>query len=177
MIHPTALVSPNARLGTGVTVGAYSIIGENVEIGANSCIDRGSIGDTVIGRGSKLDNLVHVAHNVRIGRHCILCAQVGISGSTNLGDYAVLGGQAGVAGHLRLGRGAKVGGGAAVTADVEAGAFVNGSPALPYMLERRIAVLRERLPDLFRRVDSLESVIADLKKLSPDVTGRKMPAP
>ena len=80
-----------------------------------------------------------------------------------------------VAGHLSLGKAAKVGGGAAVTADVEPGAFVNGSPAIPYMLERRVAVLRERLPDLFRRVDALEEVIDGLKKLSPEGAGRKMP--
>ena len=152
-------------------------VGDDVEIGANSTLDRARFGRTMVGEGTKIDNLVQVAHNVRIGRHCILCAHVGISGSTSLGDYVVLGGQAGVAGHLNLGRGAKVGGGAAVTADVDAGAFVNGSPALPYMLERRIAVLRERLPDLFRRVDALEAVIADLKKLSPEGTDRKMPAP
>jgi UDP-3-O-[3-hydroxymyristoyl] glucosamine N-acyltransferase len=73
-----------------------------------------------------------------------------------IGDYAVLGGQAGVAGHITIGQGAKIGGGAAVTAAVAAGAYVNGSPAMPYMLERRIAVLKQRLPDLFRRVDAIE---------------------
>ena len=151
-------------------------IGDDVEIGANTTLDRARFGRSSIGEGTKIDNLVQVAHNVRIGKHCILCAQVGISGSTTIGDYTVLGGQAGVAGHLSLGKGAKVGGGAAVTADVLPGAFVNGSPAIPYMLERRIAVLRERLPDLFRRVDALEAVIGDLKKLSPEGAGRKMPA-
>jgi len=150
-------------------------LGDDVEIGANTTLDRARFGRTSVGEGTKIDNLVQVAHNVRIGKHCILCAQVGISGSTTIGDYAVLGGQAGVAGHLSLGKAAKVGGGAAVTADVEPGAFVNGSPAIPYMLERRVAVLRERLPDLFRRVDALEEVIAGLKKLSPEGAGRKMP--
>jgi UDP-3-O-[3-hydroxymyristoyl] glucosamine N-acyltransferase len=137
-------------------VGAVSV-GDDVEIGANSTIDRARFSRTVIGEGTKIDNLVQVAHNVVIGRHCLICAQVGIAGSTTLGDYVVLGGQAGVAGHLKLGTGAKVGGGAGVTADVGAGTYVNGHPAIPYMLERRIAVLQQRLPDLFRRVDALET--------------------
>ncbi len=156
-------------------IGAVEI-GDDVEIGANTTLDRARFGRTSIGEGTKIDNLVQVAHNVRVGKHCIVCAHVGISGSTTIGDHVVLGGQAGVAGHLSLGKGAKVGGGAAVTADVAPGAFVNGSPAIPYMLERRIAVLRERLPDLFRRVDALEGVIGDLKKLSPGEAARKMPA-
>ena len=79
-----------------------------MEIGANACVDRGSIGDTVIGRGSKLDNLVHVAHNVRIGPHCVLTALVGIAGSTNVGAGVMFGGQSGVIGHLSIGDGARV---------------------------------------------------------------------
>jgi len=142
-------------------------VGDDVEIGANTTLDRARFGATSIGEGTKIDNLVQIAHNVRIGRHCILCAQTGVSGSTVIEDYVVLGGQAGVAGHLRLGRGAKVGGGAAVTADLEAGVFVNGSPAIPLMLERRIAVLKQRLPDLFRRVETLEQQLAREKELPP----------
>lgn len=133
------------------------VIGDDVEIGANSTLDRARFSRTEIGEGTKIDNLVQVAHNVLIGRHCLICAQVGIAGSTTLGDYVVLGGQAGLAGHLKLGQGARVGGGAGVTADVAAGAYVNGHPAIPYMLERRIAVLQQRLPELFRRVDALET--------------------
>jgi len=139
------------------------LIENDVEIGANSTVDRARFSRTVIGEGTKIDNLVQVAHNVVIGRHCILCAQVGISGSTTLGDYVVLGGQAGVAGHLTIGQGAKAGGGAAIVSHVAPGAFVNGSPAIPYMLERRIAILQQRLPDLFRRFDALE---AQIKKSS-----------
>jgi len=142
-------------------------IGDDVEIGANSTLDRARFGATTIGEGTKIDNLVQIAHNVRVGRHCILCAQTGVSGSTVIEDYVVLGGQAGVAGHLRLGRGAKVGGGAAVTSDLEAGTFVNGSPAIPLMLERRIAVLKQRLPELFRRVDTLEAQLTREKELPP----------
>jgi UDP-3-O-[3-hydroxymyristoyl] glucosamine N-acyltransferase len=138
----------------------------DVEIGANSTLDRARFSRTVVGEGTKIDNLVQVAHNAVIGKHCLLCAQVGISGSTVLEDYVVLGGQAGVAGHIRLGRAAQVGGGAAVTRDLSPGAVVNGSPAIPLQLERRIAILRERLPDLFRRVDGLETELAQLKKAS-----------
>ncbi|MFZ5497400.1 MAG: UDP-3-O-(3-hydroxymyristoyl)glucosamine N-acyltransferase [Verrucomicrobiota bacterium] len=132
------------------------VIGDDVEIGANSTLDRARFSRTVVGEGTKIDNLVQIAHNVVIGRHCILCSQVGISGSTTLEDYVILGGQAGLGGHITLGKGAKVGGQAGVTADVPPGAYVNGTPAIPYMLERRLAVLQQRLPDLFKRVDLLE---------------------
>ncbi len=134
-------------------------IGSDVEVGANSTLDRARFSRTVIGEGTKIDNLVQVAHNVIIGKHCILCAQVGISGSTTLEDYVVLGGQAGVAGHLTLGKGVKSGGAAAITSSVAAGTFVNGAPARAYMLERRLQVLFGRLPELFKRVAELEAQI------------------
>lgn len=142
------------------------LIGDDVEIGANSTLDRARFSRTVVGEGTKIDNLVQIAHNVVVGRHCLLCAQVGISGSTQLGDYVVLAGKVGVAGHLTIGKGAKAGGGAAITSDVPAKAFVNGSPAIPFMLERRLVILHQRLPDLFRRVDSLETMLEDAKKSS-----------
>ena len=132
------------------------VIGDDVEIGANSTLDRARFSRTVVGDGTKIDNLVQVAHNVTIGRHCIICAQVGISGSSTLEDFVILGGQAGVGGHITLGKGSKGGGGAAITSHVPAGAFVNGYPAIPYMLERRLAVLKQRLPELFKRVEALE---------------------
>lgn len=132
------------------------VIDDDVEIGANSTLDRARFSRTVVGEGTKIDNLVQVAHNVVIGRHCILCSQVGISGSTTLEDYVILGGQAGLAGHITIGKGAKVGGQAGVTANLAPGSYVNGTPALPYMLERRLAVLQQRLPDLFKRVERIE---------------------
>ena len=139
------------------------VIEDDVEIGAGSTIDRARFGRTVIGEGTKIDNLVQVGHNVVIGKHCILCAQVGICGSVTIEDYVVLAGQVGVGGHITIGRGVKAGGKAAISADVPADSYVNGNPAIPYMLERRIAVLKQRLPELFHRVDELE---AQVKKLA-----------
>ncbi|MSU66338.1 MAG: UDP-3-O-(3-hydroxymyristoyl)glucosamine N-acyltransferase [Opitutus sp.] len=139
------------------------VVGDDVEIGANSTLDRARFSRTSIGEGTKIDNLVQIAHNVVVGRHCLLCSQVGISGSTTLGDYVVLGGQAGLGGHIAIGKGVKAGGQAGITADVPAGAFVNGTPAIPFQLERRIAVLHQRLPELFKRVDALERQVAPVE--------------
>jgi UDP-3-O-[3-hydroxymyristoyl] glucosamine N-acyltransferase len=107
------------------------VIGDDVEIGANTTIDRGAGPDTIIGDGTKIDNLVQIAHNVRIGRGCIIVAQVGISGSTRIGDFVMLGGQAGVTGHLDIGDGAKIAAQAGVMRDIEPGTTVGGSPAMP----------------------------------------------
>jgi UDP-3-O-[3-hydroxymyristoyl] glucosamine N-acyltransferase len=142
------------------------VVGDDVEIGANTTIDRARFSRTSIGEGTKIDNLVQIGHNVSIGRHCLLCAQVGISGSTKLEDYVVLGGQAGIGGHITIGKGAKAGGKAGITVDIPAGSFVNGNPAIPFQLERRVAVLQPKLPELFRRVDRLEAQLLDAKKSS-----------
>jgi UDP-3-O-[3-hydroxymyristoyl] glucosamine N-acyltransferase len=142
------------------------VIGDDVEIGANSTLDRARFSRTTVGEGTKIDNLVQIGHNVVIGNHCLLCAQVGISGSTRLEDYVVLGGQVGVGGHITLHKGVKAGGQAGITADIAAGTFVNGTPAIPYLLERRVAVLQQKLPELFRRVDTLEAQLLDAKKSS-----------
>lgn len=139
------------------------VVEDDVEIGANSTIDRARFSQTLIGAGTKIDNLVQVGHNVIIGKHCLLCAQVGIAGSTTVGDYVVLGGQVGVAGHITIGKGAKAGGQAGITASVAPGIAINGTPAVPYALERRLAILHQRLPELFKKVDALEE---QLKKSS-----------
>lgn len=107
------------------------IIQNDVEIGANTTIDRGALKDTIIGEGTKIDNLVQIGHNVVIGRHCVLVAQVGIAGSSTLEDYVVIGGQGGVAGHVRVGMGAQIAGASHVKDDVPAGARLMGTPALP----------------------------------------------
>lgn len=132
------------------------IIDDDVEIGANSTLDRARFSATRVGEGTKIDNLVQVGHNVIIGRHCMICAQAGIAGSTTLEDYVVLGGQAGIIGHITLGKGAKVGAQTGIGRDVPPGAALWGTPALPYILEQKLFILRQKLPELFRRVDALE---------------------
>jgi UDP-3-O-[3-hydroxymyristoyl] glucosamine N-acyltransferase len=120
------------------------ILHDDVEVGANACIDRGSVGDTVIGQGSRLDNLVQIGHNVRLGMCCVIVSQVGISGSTVLGDFVVMAGQVGVAGHLTIGSGARFGGQTGVMSDVPAKAELMGSPARPVkVFFRQLAVLKK----------------------------------
>jgi UDP-3-O-[3-hydroxymyristoyl] glucosamine N-acyltransferase len=119
------------------------LIGDDVEIGANATVDRGAIRDTVIGAGCRLDNLVHIGHNVQLGRCCVIVAQVGISGSTILEDFVQVGGQAAMAGHLTIGSGAQIGAQAGVISDVAPGAIMLGSPAQPKtQFFRQVALLR-----------------------------------
>lgn len=142
------------------------IVEDDVEIGANSTIDRARFSVTRVGEGTKIDNLVQIGHNVVIGKHCILCAQVGIAGSCTVEDYVVLAGQVGLGGHLTIGRESKVGGQAGIASSLPAKSVVTGTPPLPFMLDRRINVLRERLPELFKRVEALEAQWTEQKKPS-----------
>ncbi len=132
------------------------VVEEDVEIGANTTLDRATLGETRIGAGTKIDNLVQVGHNVRVGRHCILCGQAGIAGSTRLGDYVVLAGQAGVSGHIELGDGAQVAAKSAALTSVEPGTQVAGIPAIELRKWRRQAVLLARLEEMSRRLRALE---------------------
>lgn len=142
------------------------VLENDVEIGANSTLDRARFSRTVIGEGTKIDNLVQIGHNVIIGKHCLICAQAGVSGSTTIEDYVVLGGQAGIAGHLTIGKGSKADGQTGVNSDLAPGSFVKGSPCMPYNAEQRFNVLKKKLPELFKRVDALETAAEDLKKSS-----------
>jgi UDP-3-O-[3-hydroxymyristoyl] glucosamine N-acyltransferase len=132
------------------------IIGEDVEIGANVTIDRGALGPTIIGKGTKIDNLVQIAHNVEIGEHCILIAQVGIAGSTKLGNYVLLAGQVGIGGHLKIGNQATVGAQAGVMTDVPEKTTWLGAPAQPDKDFKRQVIALRRLPDLLKRIAEFE---------------------
>lgn len=165
-IHPGAVIGADG-FGYDFVAGRHAkvpqvgrvVIHDDVEIGANATLDRARFSETIVGEGTKIDNLVQVGHNVVIGKHCLLCAQVGFAGSSNIEDYVVIGGQAGIAGHLTIGRGCKVDGQTGVNSSLEPGSSVKGSPCLPYSLEQRVNVLRKRLPELFKRVDALEEKI------------------
>jgi UDP-3-O-[3-hydroxymyristoyl] glucosamine N-acyltransferase len=138
------------------------LIEDDVEIGANTTIDRATFGDTIVRRGTKIDNLVQIGHNVEIGEHSLLVAQVGISGSTRLGRGVVLAGQVGVADHVTLGDGVVAAAQSGIPGDVEAGAKVFGSPARPLAQARRIMVAQGRLPELLQRVRVLEQRLEKL---------------
>ncbi len=141
------------------------ILGDDVEIGANTCIDRGALGPTVIGLGTKIDNLVQIAHNVAFGEHCIVCGQVGISGSTKVGNHTTLAGQVGLAGHLQIGSQVTVAAQSGVMHDIPDGQKWLGAPAQPDRQMKRVFIALQRLPELLRRVSELE------KRLNPSEDG------
>ena len=141
----------------------HVIIGDDVEIGANTTVDRGAIGATVIGKGTKIDNLVQIAHNVQTGEHCIVVSQVGIAGSTKLGNYVVLGGQVGLAGHLKIGNQVTIAAQSGVMHDIPDGEKWLGSPAQPDRTTKRQWLALHQLPELLRRVKELEKQVAEQK--------------
>lgn len=187
-LHPNAVVTDGMIIGHRVIIHAGAIIGsdgygyvfdegrhrkvlqvgrveihDDVEIGANSAIDRGALGSTIIGAGTKIDNLVHIAHNVIIGRHCLLMAQVGIAGSTRLGDYTVIASQSGLADHLTIGRQATVGAKSGVMRDIPDGGTVLGLPAMPAAKTKRVWVAAPQLPEMLRRLRELEQQVKELQ--------------
>ncbi len=149
------------------------VIHSDVEIGANSAVDRAALGSTVIGEGTKIDNLVHVAHNVVIGRHCLVMGQCGFAGSTQVGDYAVVASQSGIAGHLKLGRQSTVGAKSGVMRDVPDGGTVLGIPAMPDKQMKRQFVAVQHLPEMIRRVRELEKTVAQLSEKLGHGTDRR----
>ncbi len=175
IVHPNVTAYPGTVLHDRVIVQAGAVLGSDgfgyvfgngahqkiphvgrvileadVEIGANTTIDRGSVGDTVIGAGTKIDNLVQVGHNVRMGQRCLVMAQVGISGSTRIGDSAIIAGQAGLAGHITIGAGARIAGQAGVFGDVPAGETWSGYPARPHRESMRVQAAAHKLPALLK---------------------------
>lgn len=179
-LYPGTILGARVRLHAGVRAGSDGfgyvptrdgvqkiphvgrcILEDDVEVGANSTIDRGSIADTVIGAGTKLDNLVMIAHNVRLGRMCLIAAQSGIAGSTRLGDGCMIGGQVGVTGHLELGNNVKLGAGSGVMDDIPDGQMWSGAPARPQRewLKATSAFykLAERLREIERQIRELGS--------------------
>ena len=174
-IYPQTQIGDRVRIHAGTVVGSDGfgyvldngvhrkvpqignvIIGDDVEIGANVTIDRGALGPTVIGKGTKIDNLVQIAHNVEIGEGSIVVAQVGIAGSTKVGRYVVLAGQVGIAGHLKIGNQVTVGAKAGVMTDIPDGGKWLGIPAQPDKQTKRQLIAIQHLPDLIRRVNELE---------------------
>jgi UDP-3-O-[3-hydroxymyristoyl] glucosamine N-acyltransferase len=186
-LYPNVVLYPRTQIGNRVAIHAGTVIGsdgygyvfdegrhlkmpqvgyvdihDDVEIGANSALDRGALGPTVIGKGTKIDNQVHVAHNVVIGKHCLIMGQVGFAGSTELGDYCVIASQSGIGGHLKLGRQVTVGGKSGVMRDVADKETVLGFPAVPDKQAKRQWIGIQKLPDLILRMRELEKQVAAL---------------
>jgi UDP-3-O-[3-hydroxymyristoyl] glucosamine N-acyltransferase len=190
-LHPNVVIYANSQIGHRVTIHAGTVIGsdgfgyvldegfhrkmlqvgnviiqDDVEIGANAAIDRGALGSTVIGQGTKIDNLVHIAHNVVVGRNCIIMGQVGFAGSTHLGDYCVVASQSGIAGHLKLGNQATVGAKSGVMRDVPERGTVLGIPAAPDQQAKRQMIAVQHLPEIIRRMRELEKQVEQLSAKS-----------
>ena len=186
LIYPGVRIMDNCRIGNNVIIHASTVIGsdgygfapsadglkkvpqigwveidDDVEIGSNTSIDRGALGPTRIGRGTKLDNLVQIAHNVQIGQHSVIVAQVGISGSAKIGNGVQMGGQVGIVGHIEIGDGVRVAAQSGVSGSLEAGATVLGSPARDIKDARRQLAAASRLPDILKRLRRIEKKLDD----------------
>ncbi len=189
ILHPGVKVLQDCVIGDNVIIHAGTVIGsdgfgfapqldgsytkvpqlgnvvveDDVEIGANTTIDRATIGSTIIRKGAKLDNLIQIAHNVEIGAGSVVAAQAGISGSTKVGNGVMIGGQAGLIGHIHIGDGARINAQSGVTKDMEPGQAVTGSPAFEYTAALRSQVISRKLPNIEKRLFELESALKQLK--------------
>ena len=188
VIYPRSQIGSRVRIHSGTVIGADGygyvfdqgqqlkvlqlgnvIIHDDVEIGANSCVDRAALGSTVIGRGTKIDNLVQVAHNVVIGEGCLIVGQCGIAGITKIGSFTVIAAQAGIAGHLKIGNQVIVGGQSGVIGDIPDGGKYLGSPACPDREAKRQFIAIRRLPDVLQRIAELEKQFGPLlDTMKPD---------
>jgi UDP-3-O-[3-hydroxymyristoyl] glucosamine N-acyltransferase len=139
-------------------------IGDDVEIGANACIDRGALGPTRIGEGSKIDNLVQIGHNVRIGKHCIICGQAALAGSSGMDDYAMIGGNVGLADHVFMGKGSRAGAKSGIGKDVPPGTEVWGMFAVERKAAFKSLAAYNKLPELVERVRALERELKELRE-------------
>jgi UDP-3-O-[3-hydroxymyristoyl] glucosamine N-acyltransferase len=187
LLYPLVTILERCRVGARVTIHSGTVIGadgfgyvpgaeghvkipqlgtvvieDDVEIGANCAIDRGALGETRVGRGTKIDNLVHLAHNVTVGEHALLVAQVGVSGSTKLGNRVTLGGQVGLVGHISLGDGVQVGAKSGVHHSVPPGQTVSGYPARSQQEWVKAMAVVPKLPDIYQRLKQLEQKITEL---------------
>jgi len=174
-LYPRTEVGNRVRIHSGTVVGSDGfgyvldngvhrkvsqignvILCDDVELGANVTVDRGALGPTIVGKGTKIDNLVQIAHNVTVGEHCIIVSQVGVSGSTKLGNYVILGGQVGLAGHLKIGNRVSVAAQSGVMHNIPDGEKWLWTPAQPDRQAKRQMIALQQLPELFRRVKELE---------------------
>ncbi|MBR2360593.1 MAG: UDP-3-O-(3-hydroxymyristoyl)glucosamine N-acyltransferase [Bacteroidaceae bacterium] len=189
IIYPNATVYHECRIGNNVILHAGSVIGadgfghapaadgyekipqigivileDNVEIGANTCVDRATMGATVIRKGVKLDNLIQVAHNVEIGANTVMASQCGIAGSTKVGEWCMFGGQVGVAGHSKIGDRLNVGAQTGIPGNMKGNQTVMGSPAIDARLFARASVITKKLPEMYATLNALQKEIEELKK-------------
>jgi UDP-3-O-[3-hydroxymyristoyl] glucosamine N-acyltransferase len=168
IVHPGAVIGSDG-FGYVFVEGRFEripqvgnvVLGDDVEIGANTCVDRAQTGSTHIGAGAKIDNLCQIGHNCRIGTSTGMAAQTGLAGSTIIGDYVLVGGQAGFKGHITIGSRVKIAAGAKVWSDIADDAFVSGTPARPHQEDLRREVMVRSLPKLVARVDALEKKLRE----------------
>ena len=143
------------------------VLEENVEVGANTTIDRAVLGSTIIRKGVKLDNLIQIAHNCDIGQNTVMAAQVGIAGSTKIGENCVLGGQVGIGGHITIGSKSQIGAQSGIISNTPEGSEIMGSPAYPIKNYFKSSIIIPKLPDIYRQINTLEKEINELKKQLP----------